>query len=143
MADSMLVFVEGSKLPKVEELRNEVKSLGLELEEWDENLIEISGFWPGQIRGEEAGFEFFAEKSDPDDLEDWEIDINELDGRNYTVELVFRTELDVEACVICIVALCKLSNAIAFDEDEELSVNSETCMQWAKEEMGYDLPFQS
>jgi hypothetical protein len=31
MADSMLVFVEGSKLPKVEELRNEVKSLGLEL----------------------------------------------------------------------------------------------------------------
>jgi len=139
MSDSMLVLVEGSKLPEVEELRAEVKSLGLDLDAWDEELIDIEGFWPGKIRNEEAGFEFFADKLEAEDLEDWELDEKDLDGRDHGVELAFHSELDVEATVICIVALCKLSNAISFNEEEELKVNAENCIQWAKEEMGYDL----
>ena len=59
------------------------------------------------------------------------------------LSLAFHSELDVEATVICIVALCKLSNAISFNEDEELKVNVKNCIQWAKEEMGYDLVTQS
>ena len=143
MSDSMIVFVEGSKVPKVEELRNKVKSMGLDLEAWDEELINIEGFWPGKIRNEEAGFEFFADKLEEEDLDDWELDEKDLDGRDYGIDLAFHSELDVEATVICIVALCKLSNAIAFNEEEELKVNAENCIQWAKEEMGYDLASQS
>ncbi len=143
MSDSMLVLVEGSKLPTVEELRAEVKSLGLDLDALDEELINIEGFWPGKIKNEEAGFEFFANKLEAEDLDDWELDEKDLDGRDYGVELAFHSELDVEATVICIVALCKLSNAISFNENEELKVNVKNCIQWAKEEMGYDLVTQS
>lgn len=143
MSDSMIVFVEGSKLPKVEELRNEVKSMGLDLEAWDEELINIEGFWPGKLKNEEAGFEFLADKLEPEDLEDWELDEKELGGRDYGIDLAFHSELDVEATVICIVALCKLSDAISFNENEELKVNAENCIQWSKEEMGYDLVPQS
>ena len=138
MSDSMLVFVEGSKLPTVDALRDEVKTMGLDLEAWDEALTDITGYWPGKIKDEEAGFEFFAAKPDPQDLEDWEIDEEELSGRDYCVELAFHTELDVEATTICAVALCKLSDGITFNDDEVLDVNAGNCMQWAKDEMGYD-----
>ena len=90
-----------------------------------------------------SGFELFIDKLEAEDLEDWELDEKDLGGRDYGVELAFRSELDVKATVVCIVALCKLSNAIAFNEDEELKVNAENCIQWAKEEMGYDLAPQS
>jgi hypothetical protein len=143
MADSMIMFVDSSKLPKVDELRNEVKLMGLDLEDWDENLIDIEGFWSGRIRDEETGFEFFIDKLDVEDLEDWDIDEKDLGGRNYVIELSIYSELDVEAAVSCTVALCKLSDAIAFNEDDELKVNANSCIQWAKEEMGYDLLQQS
>jgi len=143
MSDSMLVFIEGSKLPRIKELRNEVKSMGLDLETWDKDLISIEGFWPGKIKNEEAGFEFFIGKLEPEDLEDWELDEQDLSGRDYVIELAFRSELDVEATVIFIVALCKLSDASSFNEDGELKVNAENCIQWAKEEMGYNLMAQS
>jgi len=142
MSNSMSVFVNKAKLPSVDELRNEVEKMGLKLEEWDEQLVDIEGYWPGEYKSQEAGFEFGVEEIDEDikaDLEDWEVNLDDLGDRDYLIDLVFREEIDVDACVICIVALCKLSDAISFDEDEELNVNSETCIKWAKEEMGVEI----
>ncbi len=139
MSDSMIVFVKKSKLPNVNKLRDEVKSMGLELEEWGESLEEIEGFWPGKVDGKEAGFEFFMEEIADEDLEDWEIKREELKERDFFIELAFYEELDIKACVIFVVALCILADAIALDEEGELSIDAKSCLKWAKEEMGYSL----
>ncbi len=81
MSDSMIVFIRSNNLPEIDVLREELKKDGLELESWDEDSIQgIEGFWPGTYKGEEAGFEFMIGEVDDEDLEDWDIDKEELDG---------------------------------------------------------------
>jgi len=139
MAESMFVFVESSQLPTVRALRKKVSLMGLELEEWEEELRAIEGFWPGKLRGQEVGFEFCIDKLQKEDKDELALNTNELNGRDYMIELSFYNELDVEAAVICVVALCQLSDGISFNENEELKVNRNNALEWAKDEMGYHL----
>ncbi|MEI4550390.1 hypothetical protein [Pseudoalteromonas spongiae] len=132
MSDSMIVFIRSSKIPSIDELRREVASEGLELESWDEeSLQDIEGFWPGTIKGQEAGFEFMLDEIDDEDLEDWGVDKDQLDGRDYMVDLTFRTEMDLAASAICASFFCKTCDGLTFDDDEELTINSSNCSQWA------------
>lgn len=135
MSDSMIVFVRSGKLPNVNGLRSAVSELGLTLESWDEEgidkLEDIEGFWPGEIKGEEAGFEFYAGEVDDEDLEDWEVDKDSLEGRDFMVDLAFSTELDVKASAITAAILCKMCDGLTFDDDEELTINAGNCMDWA------------
>ncbi len=135
MSDSIIIFVRSQKLPSVNQLRTAVSELGLTLESWEEEgidkLEEIVGFWPGEIKGEEAGFELCAGEVDDDDLEGWEVDKASLEGRDFMFDLAFRTELDVKASAITAAVLCKMCDGLTFDDDEELTINAENCMAWA------------
>lgn len=132
MSDSVLVFIRGSKLTTIDELREAVSTNGLELESWEEDsLRDIEGFWPGIIQGREAGFEFMVDEIDTDDLDDWGVSLDELDGRDLVVDLAYRTEMDIAATAICASFFCERCDGLTFDDDEELLINSSNCSAWS------------
>ena len=140
MADSMIAFAKGSKLPTVEEFITQMKIMGVELEEWEENYnlkdMGIAGVWPGKYKGVEIGFEFDAvllEEEEYDDF-DWIDDFKDiLDGRDYRIDFTFRSEDEVYASAIGLAVLCKMSDALALDDDEELTVNASNADEWVEE----------
>lgn len=136
MSDSMIIFTRGNNLPNIEQLRQTLKSKGLELESWaDEGFLtleEIEGFWPGIYKGEEAGFEFFISEVDDEDLDNWDVDKLTLEGRDYCIELAFYDELDIVAAALCAVELCLQCDGITFDDEEELTINKSNCEAWAR-----------
>lgn len=131
MSDSLTVFIRSDHLPTIDELRNAMKNYGLELETWEvDSLQDIVGYWPGVYKNEEAGFEFILEKLDDDDLESLDVGTEELEGRDFVLDLAFRTELDLTASALCAVYFCKKCDGITFDDNEELTVNSTNCDDW-------------
>jgi hypothetical protein len=141
MADAMIAFAKGDKLPTVEEFRAELKKRGVELEEWDEvekvSDMGICGCWPGTYKGEEIAFEFGATPFEEGEREDYAQDFENfeemLGDRDYIIDFVYRTEADVFASMISICVLCKMSDAISFDDDDELTINAQTCDEWTSD----------
>ncbi len=132
MSDSMIAFLRSENIPTIEELRSELRQQGLELESWDEanSLEDVEGFWPAVYKDEEAGFEFLLMETDDEDLEDWEVDRSQLDGRDYTLELCFRTDPELTATALCVAHLCKRCDGLTFADDDELSINADNCDIW-------------
>ena len=139
MSDTMIAFIKKERFPTAKQLRKELAKYGLYVEEIEESLLDFFGYWPGELEGKEAGFEWSASDMSQEDFEDFEIDQKLLEGRDVCIELGFYEEDDVKACSICIVVLCDVFDAIAQNEEGELSITKDNCFQWAKEEMGYDL----
>ena len=131
MSDSIIIFIRSNNIPEIDLLREALKNDGLELESWDESSIkDIEGFWPGRYKGKEAGFEFMLDEVDDEDLDDWGIEKEQLDGRDFMLDLAFYTELDVVASALCAAYFCKTCDGITFDDDEELTINAQNCDEW-------------
>lgn len=138
MSETMIAFIRSENIPSINQLRNRLSEEGLELESWDdeglENLEDVEGFWPGKLKGDDAGFEFGLNEVDDEDLESWEIDKTKLEGRDLVVELSFYEELDVAAAILCLAVLCYECDGLTFDNDEELTINADNCMKWGREQ---------
>lgn len=141
MADSMIAFAKGSKLPTVEKFRKLLKDLGVELAKENSGVINladmgIAGCWPGTYKDEVIAFEFDCIKLDKEEIEEFSEDFENfkeiLGDRDYRIDFTFRTEEDIFASMISICLLCKISDAIAFDDDEELNINLTNCQEWVE-----------
>ena len=136
----MVLFVKSSKLPTIKKFREQLQKRGVELEEWGTlddttNLADadICGCWPGIYKSQEIGFEFGIYSLE-DEIEEYKDDFENfeeiIDGRNYIIDFTYRSEEEIFASMITICVLCNLSDAISFDDNDRLTINSETCEKW-------------
>lgn len=137
MSDAMQVFLESDDIPDLSVVMQSMRDEGLVLEEWDEadSLNDIEGFWPGKYKGKEAGFEFCIDDVDDDDLEAWEVDRSELEGRDVMIELCYSTDQDLVATVLFISFICESCNGITFNEHDELAITSANAKRWKNESL--------
>lgn len=139
MSDALQVFLKKQSIPSIEALIKHLSGQGLELEKWDdevETLNDIDGFWPGTLKGSDAGFEFGMEEVDNDDLDDWGVEPSQLEGRDMVMELSYHTENDLVASVLFIDFICRFCGGITFDENDELTVTESNSERWKKEMLG-------
>ena len=137
MSESMIGFVKKSKLPTVNEFRKLVKEQGLELDEQNEttDLTEVDGCWTGNLKGKEVAFEWGIYLLEVEEREEYIEDFSEeyenfeeaLGDKDCVIDFAVRSEADIDASMISFCILSKISDAIFFDANEELRVNSDTC----------------
>lgn len=138
MSDALQVFLKSNLVPGLSDVVLNLRKSGLELEEWENasSLNDIDGFWPGKYKGEEAGFEFGIGEVDDDDLEAWDVERSQLEGRDVMIELCYHTEKDLIAAVLFISFICESCDGITFDEDDELTITAANSKQWREELLG-------
>ncbi|MFP3976790.1 hypothetical protein [Marinobacter sp. KMM 10035] len=138
MSDALQVFLKSDLVPGLNNAVLRLQEKGLELEEWEKasSLTDVDGFWPGKLNGEDAGFEFSIEEVDDDDLEAWDVERSQLEGRDLMMELCYYTEMDLAAAVLFISFICESCNGITFDENDELTVTAANSKQWREALLG-------
>lgn len=138
MSDALQVFLKSDLVPAINETILRMRENGVELEDWDnaDSLNDIEGFWPGKLKGEDAGFEFSIDQVDDDDLEAWGVERNQMEGRDLMMELCYYTEKDLVASVLFVSFICESCDGITFDENDELTVTAANSKQWREELLG-------
>lgn len=138
MSDALQIFLKGGFTPNLNDVTLHLQEKGLELETWEKasSLNDIDGFWPGKFKGEEVGFEFYIGEVDDDDLDAWDVQRSQLDGRDVMMELCYYTEKDLIAAIWFISFICESCDGITFDDNDELTVTAANSKQWREELLG-------
>ena len=131
----MIVFIRSEHIPKIDQLKEAMQAKGLKLESWDEasTIEEVEGFWPGEYNGEEAGFEFMLGEVEDEDLENWDIQKDTLEGRETVIELAYYSEHDLSASALCAAYFIELCDGVTFGDEDTLSVNKNNAEEWVKD----------
>lgn len=136
MSEALQVFINANMIPDIAELQKELSEEGIELESWGKeinSLHDIDGFWPGRCKGKDAGFEFSMAPVDLEDLEAWDVAIEQLGGRKLMMELCYYSEHDLVVAVSFIDVICQRYDGITFDENDELTVTAKNSGSWKRE----------
>jgi len=134
MSVDITVFIHKDKLPTLQSLKNAINELDNKLKiEEDFSITEHEGFVPCSYNGDECGFEYWIEEVDDELLEEWEINKEEICGRNRCLTFSTRSGFtDLISSALVSTAFCKISDGLAFDDNEELTINSSNCIEYGQ-----------
>ncbi len=135
MSESIIICLQLSSLPTVEQVRAGALARGLILETWDKlTLTDIEGFWPATYQGEDAGCEFFCGETDFEEIEELEVNRETLEGKDMSIDLGFGGDpRDLLSAAIIVDYLCAECDGSVYSEDDESFLAGESAVYWAKQ----------
>ena len=68
-----------------------------------------------------------------EDLENWDIQKDTLEGRETVIELAYYSEHDLSASALCAAYFIELCDGVTFGDEDTLSVNKNNAEEWVKD----------
>ncbi len=133
------IFMVREKLPSPQEWLDAIRSNGFEMDmDIDFDPVAHEGFIPCKYKGEDAGFEYWAEQVDIKEfLEEGMLtqeEANELGDRSFMVTLVTRSDFrELMTSVIAAAVLCEITDGMLAEGGEPPFITAANAVKWAKD----------
>ncbi|MEO1582706.1 MAG: hypothetical protein AAFR91_12785 [Pseudomonadota bacterium] len=133
------IFLRRDKMPSPEAWVAAIRSHGFDMEmDADFDVVEFEGFLPCKFKSEEAGFEYWAEETDPDDLREEGLLSDEeraqLGDCDFLVTLETRSSFrDLATSIIAAAVLTELSGGFMAEGGAPPFILGDSSVDWAKD----------
>jgi hypothetical protein len=132
MSVVMSLFVNRSRMPSPADWARAIRSSGFELElDSDFDPESFSGFLPCKYGGADAGFEYFREAVNRDELPD-HVSVHVAE-RDTMINFVTHSDLaELATSTIAGAVLCSISDGVLWDTEADELVPATGALAWAR-----------
>jgi len=133
------IFMVRGKLPSPQEWLEAITLNGFEMN-MDINFdpVKHEGFLPCKYKGEDAGFEYWTEEVDINELLEEDMltqeEANELDDRCFMVTLTTHSDFrEYMTSMVAAAVLCEISDGMLAEGGEPPFITATNAVKWAKD----------
>lgn len=133
------IFIQKQNLPTPKQWIDAIQQQGFKMEmDTDFDNIEHEGYLPCKYQGQDAGFEYWTEEININELLDDELlspeEAEQLGERNFMVTLTTHSDFrEYMTSMIASAVLCSISDGMIAEGGEPPFISAQEAVKWAKD----------